>query len=50
MTISKVNAAKNLFAQGMPARDVADNLEVSVSTLYRWSPANEQIALYSKVT
>ena len=48
MTISKVNAAKNLFAQGMPARDVADNLEISVSTLYKWIPANEQISLYTK--
>jgi len=48
MTISKVNAAKNLFAQGMPARDVADNLEISVPTLYRWIPAKEQIEFYRK--
>lgn len=46
MTPSKVNAAKNLFAQGMPARDVADNLEVSVPTLYRCISATQQIAFY----
>jgi len=34
----------------MPARDVADNLEVSAPTLYRWILAAEQISLYTKKT
>ena len=49
MTPSKIIAAKNLFSQGMPVRDVADNLEISVPTLYRWIPADEQIGLYTKI-
>lgn len=40
MTETKVAAAKQLLAGGMPPRDVAQNLGVSVPTLYRWLPAS----------
>lgn len=40
MTESKIKAAKKLLASGLPARDVAGNLGVSVPTLYRWLPAS----------
>lgn len=40
MTDSKIKAARRLLAGGTPARDVADNLGVSVPTLYRWLPAS----------
>ena len=40
MTDSKIKAAKKLLASGVPARDVAGNLGVSVPTLYRWLPAS----------
>lgn len=40
-TESKVEAAKKLLASGIPPRDVAKNLGVSVPTLYRWLPASE---------
>ena len=40
MTESKVKAAKKLLASGVPARDVASNLGVSLPTLYRWAPAS----------
>jgi len=40
MTDSKVKAAKKLLARGVPARDVASNLGVSIPTLYRWLPAS----------
>jgi len=39
MTDSKIESAKNLLANGMPPRDVALNLNVSIPTLYRWIPA-----------
>lgn len=39
MTESKIESAKQLLASGMPAKDVAKNLGVSVPTLYRWVPA-----------
>lgn len=39
MTDSKIEAAKKLLAGGVPPRDVAKNLGVSVPTLYRWIPA-----------
>lgn len=39
MTESKIESAKKLLASGMPAKDVAKNLGVSVPTLYRWVPA-----------
>jgi len=34
-------SAKKLLANGIPSRDVAKNLGVSVPTLYRWVPASE---------
>ncbi len=40
MTESKIKAAKKLLASGVPARDVARNLGVSIPTLYRWLPAS----------
>jgi DNA invertase Pin-like site-specific DNA recombinase len=39
MTDSKIESAKKLLANGMPPRDVALNLNVSIPTLYRWIPA-----------
>jgi len=40
MTDSKIESAKKLLANGMPPRDVAKDLGVSVPTLYRWIPAS----------
>jgi len=40
MTDSKMESAKKLLASGMAPRDVAENLGVSVPTLYRWIPAS----------
>ena len=42
MTESKIKSAKKLLASGVPPRDVASNLGVSVPTLYRWIPASSQ--------
>ena len=42
MTESKVESAKRLLANGMPPRDVALNLSLSIPTLYRWVPASTQ--------
>lgn len=42
MTDSKIESAKKLLANGVPPRDVAKNLGVSVPTLYRWIPASTQ--------
>ncbi len=42
MMPSKVEAAKKLLAQGMPPREVAKNLTVSIPTLYRWCPASDR--------
>jgi len=39
MTRGKMESARQLLAGGMPPRDVARNLAVSVPTLYRWLPA-----------
>lgn len=39
MTDSKIESARKLLANGMPPRDVALNLSVSIPTLYRWIPA-----------
>lgn len=38
MTDNKIESAKKLLANGVPPRDVAKNLDVSVPTLYRWVP------------
>ena len=45
MTDSKLKSAKNLLANGIPPREVAKNLGVSIPTLYRWLPASDQNAL-----
>ncbi|HQX58595.1 MAG: recombinase family protein [Rhodoferax sp.] len=42
MTESKIEFAKKLLSSGLPAKDVAKNLGVSVPTLYRWVPASAQ--------
>lgn len=42
MTDSKIQFAKRLLADGIPPKDVAHNLGVSVPTLYRWLPASER--------
>ncbi len=44
MTESKIKSAKKLLASGVPPRDVAANLGVSVPTLYRWIPASHSSA------
>lgn len=40
ITDSKIESAKKLLASGVPPKDVAKNLGVSVPTLYRWIPAS----------
>lgn len=40
MTESKIKSAKKLLTSGVPPKDVAKNLGVSVPTLYRWIPAS----------
>jgi DNA invertase Pin-like site-specific DNA recombinase len=42
MTPSKVKSANKLLKDGQPPREVADNLGVSIPTLYRWCPASER--------
>lgn len=42
MTQSKVDSAKKLLLNGVPVREVAKNLGVSLPTLYRWLPASER--------
>jgi len=39
MTAGKLEAAQKLLCEGMPPKDVAKNLGVSIPTLYRWCPA-----------
>ena len=41
MTDSKIKSAKKLLENGILPKDVANNLGVSVATLYRWIPAND---------
>jgi DNA invertase Pin-like site-specific DNA recombinase len=40
MTDNKIKAARRLLTGGTPPRAVAENLGVSVPTLYRWLPAS----------
>jgi DNA invertase Pin-like site-specific DNA recombinase len=40
MTDSKIEAAKKLLSSGLPPKDVAKDLGVSIPTLYRWLPAS----------
>jgi DNA invertase Pin-like site-specific DNA recombinase len=42
MTPSKIASAKQLLSGGMAPRDVAQNLGVSIPTLYRWVPASSR--------
>jgi hypothetical protein len=42
MTDSKLKSGKKLLASGMPPRDAASSLSVSVPTLYRWIPVPAQ--------
>ena len=42
MTASKIASAKKLLASGVAPRDVAQDLGVSVPTLYRWLPASSR--------
>ena len=43
MDDAKVTAAKQLLQDGIPPREVARSLEVSVPTLYRWLPASQRL-------
>jgi hypothetical protein len=43
MTDSKIGSAKKLLTNGVPPRDIAKNLGVSVPTLYQWIPASTLI-------
>ena len=40
MTPAKLKEAQQLLDAGVPPKDVAANLGVSIPTLYRWIPAN----------
>jgi len=42
MTDSKLKSAKKLLNDGVPSKDVARDLGISVPTLYRWLPATER--------
>jgi DNA invertase Pin-like site-specific DNA recombinase len=42
MTPSKIESAKQLLGNGMPPREVAKNLGVSIPTLYRWVPTSSR--------
>lgn len=41
MTDSKLASAKKLLGNGVPPKDVAADLGISIPTLYRWIPANK---------
>ena len=43
MDDSKISVAKRLQQDGMPHREVAKNLGVSIPTFYRWLPASGQL-------
>jgi DNA invertase Pin-like site-specific DNA recombinase len=43
MSSSKIESAKKLLANGIPPREVAANLGVSIPTLYRWIPASTKL-------
>ena len=42
MTDSKIVSARKLLANGTPPADVAKDLGISISTLYRWVPATNR--------
>jgi DNA invertase Pin-like site-specific DNA recombinase len=39
MTKGKIDTAKDLFEKQVPPKDIAETLNISVPTLYRWLPA-----------
>ncbi len=41
MTESKLKSAKKLLENGVPPKDVAKDLGISIPTLYRWLPASK---------
>ena len=43
MTPNKVRSANKLLKDGLPPREVAENLGVLIQTLYRWCPATKKI-------
>lgn len=43
MTTEKQGSAKILLDGGMPAKDVAKSIGVSIATLYRWFPATSNL-------
>ena len=43
ITDSKIESARKLLASGIFPKEVAQNLGVSVPTLYRWLPAVKQV-------
>jgi DNA invertase Pin-like site-specific DNA recombinase len=49
MTASKIDSARKLLASGMPPKDVAQNLGVSVATLNRWLPASGSDRAYRTI-
>ncbi len=42
MTKSKIESAQKLLESGIPPKEVAQNLGVSIPTLYRWVPASSR--------
>lgn len=40
MTDSKIESAKKLLINGVSPKEVAENLGISIPTLYRWIPAS----------
>lgn len=42
MTTTKIVSAQRLLEQGIPPKDIAKSLGVSVPTLYRWLPASSR--------
>lgn len=44
MTVGKIRSAKKLLRTGMLPREVADDLGVSLATLYRWIPEAASLA------
>ena len=44
MTDGKIRSAKKLLKSGMLPRDVAENLGISLATLYRWIPEAASLA------
>ncbi len=43
MTDSKMESARQLLANGSLPKDVANDLGVSIPTLYRWLPASDRL-------